>query len=153
MAMHPDLIAKLVESAKSDIDEDRVWSLRTLQNISASTSGKNMMIRKYTLELLSSSALRSQHLEEQSAALSALHNLSTEAGCLVALTNTKDVVAALIHIAHEPNTPSPLRLIACATLTMLGLWIQTLAGAGTVPPAIEETPLPTFVSTGWKRFD
>lgn len=153
MAKHPGLLSKMVNTATSDIDEDRVLSLKILQNISASSAGKVLMINTQTLTLLSSGVLRSNHFEEQTASVAALHNLSTEPGCLVALTNTKDVVASLVYVAHDPNTPSSIRLIVCDTLATLGLWIQTLAGAGTVPPEIQEPTLPTSKPVGWKRFD
>jgi hypothetical protein len=87
------------------------------------------------LSVLSTAALRKDY-EEQFAAVGASMILSTELGLIVPLTNTKTVVATLVHLAHSPNTPSSLQKIACDSLATIGLWQQTLASAGTVPEEI-----------------
>eukprot|EP00957_Ditylum_brightwellii_P020339 1534604-Ditylum_brightwellii.AAC.1 len=71
--------------------------------------------------------------DEQHAAVAALMNLATEPGAIVPLTNTKNVVATLVHTAHSPDSSSEVRKMACDALATIGLWLQTLAGAGTVP--------------------
>jgi hypothetical protein len=38
-------------------------------------------------------------------------------------------------------------------LATLGLWLQTLAGAGTVPAGVDPVPLPTYITSGWKRWE
>ncbi len=87
------------------------------------------------LSVLSMAALRKDY-EEQFAAVWALQNLTTEPESIVQLTNTKTVVATLVHLAHSPNTPSSVQKIACDSLATIGLWQQTLASAGTVPEEI-----------------
>jgi hypothetical protein len=152
MAVHYGLVPTLLHTAASEGDEDRVWALRMLQNISASQGGKNTMSTEFALELLSMSVLRTQ-ADEKKAAIAALYNLSTEPGCIVALTNTKDVVSSLVLVANDPNTQSDMRLLVCDTLATLGLWLQTLAGEGTVPPEVNEAQLPSFKTAGWNRWD
>jgi hypothetical protein len=152
MAVHYSLVPTLLHTAASEGDEDRVWALRMLQNISASKGGKNTMSTEFALELLSMSVLRTQ-ADEKKAAIAALYNLSTEPGCIVALTNTKDVVSSLVIVANDPNTQSDMRLMVCDTLATLGLWLQTLAGEGTVPLEVNDALLPSFKTAGWNRWD
>lgn len=152
MAAHFSLVPTLLQTAACEGDEDRVWALRMLQNISASEEGKNVLSEEFALELLSMSVLRTQP-DEKNAAIAALHNLSTDSGCVVALTNTKDVVSSLVLVANDPNTQSDMRLMVCNTLATLGLWLQTMAGEGTVPAGVDVDPLPSFKSAGWNRWD
>ena len=80
-------------------------------------------------------------------------NLSTEPRSIVPLTNTKTILATLVHLAHSPNTPSSVQKIACDSLATIGLWQQTLASAGTVPEEIPFSLLPTHSATGWLRWE
>jgi hypothetical protein len=152
MAKYPGLVDTLVANGKSKIDENRVWSLRALQNLSSDAAGKTVLANSVVLELLSVSVMR-KHYDEQVAATATLYNLSTEPGAVVPLTNTKNVLATLVHVAHNPDSPSDVRLMACDALATLGLWLQTLAGAGTVPAHIEQVPLPSYATSGWDRWD
>ena len=153
MAKYPGLVETLVVSGGSNNEPaDRLWALRTLQNLSSDVAGKTVLANSVVLQLLSGSVMSSNQ-DEQIAATATLYNLSTEPGAVVPLTNTKNVVATLVHVAHSPDTISAVRLMACDALATLGLWLQTLAGAGNVPDEIEATPLPSYATTGWKRFD
>ena len=129
-----------------------MWAIRTLQNLCSDASSKVSLATGQILSLLSAAAMRKDY-DEQFAAVGALMNLSTEPGSIVPLTNTKTVVATLVHLAHSPNTPAPVRKIACDSLATIGLWLQTLASAGTVPEEIPFRPLPTHSATGWLRWD
>lgn len=91
--------------------------------------------------------------EEQLGAVAALYNLSTEPGAVVPLTNTRNVVATLVHLAHNAVSTPELRNMACDALATIGLWLQTLAGSGVVPPSIETELLPSHQTTGWQRWD
>jgi hypothetical protein len=153
MAKYPGLIDVLVVSGNVKSDADRLWALRTLQNLSSVVAGKTVLANSVVLKLLSVSVMRKGHHDEQLSATSTLYNLSTEPGAVVPLTNTKNVVATLVHAAHSPETASAVRLMACDALATLGLWLQTLAGAGTVPDGIEQTPMPSYATTGWNRWD
>ena len=64
-----------------------------------------------------------------------------------------NVVATLVHVAHNPDSASDVRLLACDALATLGLWLQTLAGAGTVPDDVESIPLPSYATSGWDRWE
>jgi hypothetical protein len=152
MATHAGLVQTLLANGNRADDTDRLWSMRTLQNLSSDSSAKTILATNDLLELLSVNIMR-QKYEEQYAATAALYNISTEPGAVVPLTNTKNVVATLVHVAHNPISPGDIRLMACDTLATLGLWLQTLAGAGTVPQGYEPSPLPTYVTAGWKRWD
>mmetsp|Transcript_4326 Transcript_4326/g.5660 ORF Transcript_4326/g.5660 Transcript_4326/m.5660 type:complete len:80 (+) Transcript_4326:550-789(+) len=74
-------------------------------------------------------------------------------GAIVPLTNTKNVVATLVHTAHSPDSSSEVRKMACDALATIGLWLQTLAGAGTVPDDVPDAVLPTHKATGWLRWE
>ena len=152
LAHMPKAIETLLVCGKSKIAEDRMWSIRTIQNLCSDASSKVALATNAMLSLLSTAAMRKDY-EEQYAAVGALMNLSTEPGSIVPLTNTKTVVATLVHLAHSPNTPSAVRKIACDSLATIGLWLQTLASAGTVPEEIPFSPLPTHSATGWLRWD
>ena len=104
------------------------------------------------LSVLSTAVMRKDY-EEQFAAVGASMNLSTEQGLILPLTDTKTVVATLVHLAHSPNTPSSVQKISCDSLATIGLWQQTLASAGTVPEEIPFSPLPTHSATGWLRWE
>lgn len=153
MAKYPGLVDTLVVNGSSKRVLDRTWSLRTLQNLSSDVAGKTVLANNVVLEMLSVSVMRDV-LDEQMAATATLYNLSTEPGAVVPLTNTKNVVATLVHVAHNPESPSEVRIMACDALATLGLWLQTLAGAGTVPEDVDESiALPSYVTAGWQRWD
>ena len=153
MAHYPGLVESLVVNGGSSSSLNRTWSLRVLQNMSTHSAGKTVLANRIVLEMLSFSIMR-DNLDEQLAAIATLYNLSTEPGAVVPLTNTKNVVATLVHVAHNPESVSEVRLMACDALATLGLWLQTLAGAGTIPKEIDDTvTLPTYVTSGWERWD
>mmetsp|Transcript_2771 Transcript_2771/g.6026 ORF Transcript_2771/g.6026 Transcript_2771/m.6026 type:complete len:1402 (+) Transcript_2771:454-4659(+) len=148
----PGLVDTLVGNGQHDDDIDRLWSVRTLQNLSSDPSAKCILAQIQVLELLSMSMMR-QKYDEQLAATSALYNISTEPGAVVPLTNTRNVVATLVHVAHSPTSESTVRTIACDALATLGLWLQTLSGSGTYPEGVTAVPLPSYMTTGWKRWE
>jgi len=152
LASMPKVIEILTAGGKSKLAEDRLWSIRTIQNLCSDASSKVGLATGSLLSLLSACAMRKEY-EEQLAAVGALMNLATEPGSIVPLTNTKTVVATLVHLAHSPNTQASVRKIACDSLATIGLWLQTLASAGTVPEDIPFSPLPTHTATGWLRWD
>ncbi|KAL7447370.1 hypothetical protein ACHAXM_010665 [Skeletonema potamos] len=152
LASMPKVIETLTAGGKSKLPEDRLWSVRTIQNLCSDASSKVGLATSSLLSLLSACAMRKDY-EEQLAAVGALMNLATEPGSIVPLTNTKTVVATLVHLAHSPNTPASVRKIACDSLATIGLWLQTLASAGSVPESIPLSPLPTHTATGWLRWD
>ena len=69
------------------------------------------------------------------------------------LTNTKTVIATLVQIAHNSSRLQETRIMACETLGTIGLWLQTLAGSGTIPPGVRSNYLPSHTCAGWKLWD
>lgn len=149
---YPGLIDTLIMTGSHNDESDRLWSMRILQNLSSEQSAKSILASVPVLELLNASMMREQ-VFEQLAATSTIYNISTEPGAVVPLTNTKNVVATLVHVAHSPMTNWEVRSIACDALATLGLWLQTLAGAGTVPEGVKSIPLPTYITSGWERWE
>lgn len=152
LAEHPSVVPVMLRLSTSEKAEDRVWALRMLENISASKAGKQVLVSTFALELLSMSVLRTQ-VEEQKAAMAALFNLSTDPGCLMAITSTRDVLSSLVLVAQDMNTMSDVRIMACDTLATIGLWLQKLAGKGTVPDGVKERAIPSNVTFGWNRWE
>src|SRR3569623_510923 len=112
MTRFGSLVEILVSASDSSVDEDRVHALRALQNMSGDSSSKTLLASELVLSAMSTAALRKSS-EEKEAAVAFLYNVSTEPGAVVSITNTKNVVATLVHIAHHPETASNIRLMAC----------------------------------------
>jgi len=147
-----NLVDTLVAAADSSIQEDRVAALRALQNLSADSSSKALLASEAVLNSMTACALR-DNPEEKEAAVALLYNVSTEPGAVVSITNTKNVVATFVHLAHHPDSPSNIRLMACDALATISLWLQTLAGTGKVPKDMANVPLPSMKTSGWERWD
>jgi hypothetical protein len=150
----PGLVDTLVAASDSpeNVEDDRVHALRTLQNMSADSSSKTLLATEAVLSSLSAAALRSGN-DEKEAAVAFLYNVSTEPGAVVSITNTKNVVATLVHLAHHPESSPNVRLMSCDALATISLWLQTLAGTGKVPADVPNVPLPSQKTTGWDRWD
>jgi hypothetical protein len=152
MARNDALISTLLQAGKSKILEDRIFSLQAFQNISADGTSKMLLANSKILTLLSISAMRKDH-DEQCAAVATLYNLSTEPSNVVPLTSTRNVVATLVHLAHNSQLHAEIRQMACDALATIGLWLQTLAGSGKVPTSVEKVLLPSHTTFGWQRWD
>jgi hypothetical protein len=152
MARNDSLVNVLIKCGKSKKLEDRIWALRTLQNIASDSTSKVILANTRVLTLLSICAMRKDY-DEQVAAVAGLYNLSTEPGAVVPLTNTRNVVATLVHLAHNAVSTAEVRQMACDALATIGLWLQTLAGCGTVPSGVKKILLPSHATTGWERWD
>ena len=152
LARNDDLIETLLKCGKSKLLEDRVWCMRSFQNLTADSASKVLLANGRVLTLLSICSMR-KDTSEQGAAVAALYNLSTEPGAVVPLTNTRNVVATLVHLAHSAVSEPEIRQMACDALATIGLWLQTLAGSGTVPDGVKKVLLPSHTTTGWQRWD
>jgi len=152
LAQNKQLVETLISCGKSKEGEDRLWSLRALQNLTSDCKSKSHLATTSLLTLLSVSAMRKDE-DEQVAAVGSLLNLSTESANIVPLTNTKSVLATLVHLAHNPNSSFEVRRMACNTLSNVSLWLQTLAGKGTVPEEVDKALLPSNVASGWQRWE
>jgi hypothetical protein len=152
MTRYTGLVEVLVVAADYFLESDRVFALRSLQNMSADSSSKSLLATEAVLSKITLCALRN-NAEEREASVAFLYNVSTEPGAVVAITNTKNVVATLVHLAHHPDSPSDIRIMACDALATISLWLQTLAGTGRMPKDLPNIPLPSHKTTGWNRWD
>ena len=87
LAQDKQLVDTLISCGKSKESEDRLWSLRALQNLTSDCKSKLHLATTSLLTLLSVSAMRKDE-DEQVAAVGSLLNLSTESGtftCIHAL--------------------------------------------------------------------
>ena len=146
------LINTLMLAGKSKNPEDRKWAMRSFQNLASDSSSKALLSNSQILTLLSISSMRKEY-DEQLAAVATIYNLSTEPGAVVPLTNTRNVVATLVHLAHNAVDTPVVRSMACDTLATIGLWLQTLAGSGSVPEGVTNILLPTHLSSGWEKWE
>jgi len=152
LVQFPDLVDAMLYIGNQEDDTDRLWSMRILQNLSADPTAKPILATANVLELLSTNMMGRQY-GEILAATSAMYNISTEPGAVVPLTNTKNVVATLVHVAHSPASMMEVRTIACDALSTLGLWLQTLSSSGVVPEGVRPVSLPSYITSGWQRWD
>ena len=152
MTLYEGLVELLLEAAASETPVDRILALRCFQNMSGDGMSKLPLATDSVLSLMTSCAMHKSP-EEKEAAVATLYNITTEPGAVVAITNTKNVVATLVHIAHNPESTPNIRLLACEALATISLWLQTLAGTGNVPQGLPNIPLPSQKTSGWERWD
>lgn len=146
------LIETLLSSCNSSIPEGRLSALRSLQNMSADPASKALLASPPVLTLMTSCAMRKVPSEKE-VAVAILCNITTEPSAVTAITNTKNVVATLVHLAHSPDSSSSVRLLACDGLATISLWLQTLAGTGKVPTGMPNVLLPSQHAAHWERWD
>jgi hypothetical protein len=147
-----EAIQALSEGATSDNDDDRVWALRSLQNITADAPNKVELATSSFLEIISSCAVRLEIEDEQEAAISIMLNLSTEPGTIVQFTSTKSVVANLVRIVNIDDYSPDVQFMACDIMCTISMWLQNLSHGGSIPVGITGLPLPSHVSTGHMRW-
>ena len=127
------LVPSLMELGEaSQILQDGFAALRCLRNLSTDPKSKLKLATERVLVFITACAMPVQD-EEKETAVSTLHNLTTEPGAVVAITNTKNAVATLVHLAHNPQSKSHVLLRSSEALATIGLWLQTWAGTGKVP--------------------
>lgn len=146
------MIDTLIDASNSALAENRLNSLRCLQNMSADPTCKALLATSEVLNLMTSCAMR-KDADEKEVAVATIYNITTEPSAVTAITNTKNVVATLVHLAHSPDSSSTVRLLACEALATISLWLQTLAGTGKVPDGVSNVPLPSQKTTGWERWE
>jgi hypothetical protein len=146
------VVGTLVLAAKFTSQEARIAALRALQNMSADPSSKALLAENGVLSLLTAGSMRSEAAEKE-AALCTLFNIITEPTAVASVTNTKNLVATLVHLAHNPESSSNVSLVACEALATISFWLQSLASKGRVPEGIINTPLPSQKTSGWERWN
>ena len=127
LASNSDVIKVLVTSGKVQGLDDRLYALRSFQNISAACAESRIILATDPiLSLLVSVSLKSTK-EEQEIALGTIFNLALEPGTLVNLTNTKNFTAVLINVINSPeSSPAPCH-VARQILRLVAKWMNTLA--------------------------
>lgn len=184
LSSNKDLQECLIACGNSSVKEDRIWTMRTIQNLTTEGKSKVNLAISRLLSTIGASAM-SKEIEEHRAAVAALLNISTEpgeislimffvalpyqiypvsnsllqirlcqqpVGAIVPLTNTKNVVATLVHLAHSSSNQET-KIMACETLGTIGLWLQTRLRGGTVPLEVKSNVLPSHTCAGWKRWE
>lgn len=146
------VVDTLVSAAKFTTPECRISALRSLQNMSADPSSKALLAVNVVLSLLTAGSMRGDAAEKE-AALCTLFNIITEPSAVASVTNTKNLVATLVHLAHNPESSSNVSLVACEALATISYWLQSLASKGRVPEGIINTPLPSQKTSGWERWN
>lgn len=152
MTAFPGMIETLQESCSSEDDLDRVWALRTLQNLSSDSSNKATLATSALLTILIT-CVTSKNADEQHAAMATLANLSTDPSAVVPITSTRNVLATLVYLAHNADSSSDIRLMACNALATVGLWLQTVSGFGSMPEDARRVLLPSHKTSGWEIWD
>lgn len=152
MTIFSGLVDALLLACKSNDTLDRVWALRTIQNMASDADSKAILATADLLSVLIT-CVTSKVPEEQHAAMAALLNLSTDPSAVVPITSTKNVVATLVYLAHNSETTSEIRLMACNALATVGLWLQTVSSFGTIPEDIQNVLLPSHKTSGWEPWD
>jgi hypothetical protein len=119
LARNPALIDGLVKCGKSKNLDDRVWSIRSFQNLASDSSSKVILANSQILTLLSICSMRKDY-DEQLAAVATIYNLSTEPGAVVPLTNTgaswQPLSTWLTMLVSTPD----IRRMACDALATIG---------------------------------
>ena len=127
LASNTDVIKVLVASGKVKGLDDRLYALRSFQNISAACAESRIILATDPiLSLLVSVSLKST-IEEQEIALGTIFNLALEPVTLVNLTNTKNFTAVLINVINSPESSPALCHVARQILRLVAKWMNTLA--------------------------
>jgi hypothetical protein len=117
----------LVTSGKTNGLDERLYALRSFQNISAvCTESRVILATDSILSLLVSAALEGA-TEEQEIALGTIFNLALEPGTLVNLTNTKNFTAVMINVVNSKETSPTSCHMARQILRLVAKWMNILA--------------------------
>ena len=152
MARFPGMVDALLGAGVSKDAMDRIWALRTLQNMTSDAPSKAQLATSTLLTLLIN-CVTSRNSDEQHAAMASLLNLSTDPSAVVPITSTKNVLATLVYLAHNSDSTSDIRMMACNALATVGLWLQTVSGFGSMPEEIRRVLLPSHKTSGWDIWD
>ena len=137
----------------SDFDEDRLWTMRSLQNMSADPSCRVKLATASILEMMRTSAANLRQKDEHEAAVSALANLCTDASTAVQVANSNKVLPTLISIANNTEYSPEVQFHACNAISRIAVWFQTFASATTIPDVTNYDELPTLEAKGHMRWD
>ena len=137
----------------SESDQDRLWTMRAIQNMTSDSSCKQRIAGEPMIEIIRCSAMKIEKKDENEAAVAALANLCTDADSVLQLTNCKKILPSLIAIAHSSEFSPEVHFHACNAISRVAVWLQKFAAATTVPDASSLAPLPTMIVKGHMRWD
>jgi hypothetical protein len=137
----------------SEIKENRLWTMRSLQNLTADASCKLKFATVSIIEMLRISASNLEDEGENTAAISALANLCTDAAAVVQLSNSKSVIPTLISIAHNRDFGPEVQFHACNAMSRIAVWFQSFAAATKNSDCNNVAPIPTLGVKGNMRWD
>jgi len=151
LSLRNDIVDALVRGGSSKIEDDRIWSIRAIQNITADSSCKEIVSTPPILELLTKAA--KQEGDEQEAAIASMLNLSTDSDVVLKLMNIKNIITTLAQIANCGRIKQEICIMSSEILAMMALYLQSAASTGLVPEGATVRPLPTLLCTGWLRWN
>ena len=127
LASNSDVTKVLLTSGKANGLDERLYALRSFQNISAVCGESRIILATDTILSLLVSASFQSTKEEQEIALRTIFNLALESGTLVNLTNTKNFTAVLINVINSADSSPTSCQIARKILRLVAKWMNTLA--------------------------
>lgn len=125
----PGMVPVLVHATEGADHECCKCALYALQNLACMSSCRQELAN--TPNLLASitkNSFKTQHPEQQLAALQTLKNLSDDPFNLVTMTNTPGCSATLLALANDPSNKMA-QYLACDTLATLSHWLLTLSAS------------------------
>jgi len=148
LASRASVIKILITSGKARTVRERLWALRSFQNLAFDSVSRISLATDPVLVLLSTCAFQGTK-EEQDAAMGAIMNIALEPGTIISLTNTKSLIAILVNITNNTEPSSEVCVRARRTLKVIGTWINTLAGEDEQEDKNERLSL---VPSGWMKW-
>lgn len=146
------VLEALFKCGTSSNQNDRLWTLRAMQNITANAMNHGLIVSEKFLEVLCTSAQNVENLEESEAAISVIGNLCTDPSFMVQVTNTENLMRALVTAAHSTKYSQESQFISCDALATVAMWLKKVAEGGTVPKGFTFDSLPTFQIAGYMRY-
>lgn len=147
-----DTLDALCKCGASSNQDDRIWTLRAMQNITAHAMNRGLVISENMLQVLCSSAQNVHNIEESEAAISVIGNLCTDPSFMVQVTNTENLMKVLVTGAHSIKYSQTCQFIACDALATIAMWLKKVAQEGSVPKGFNNDSLPTFQISGYMRY-
>jgi hypothetical protein len=137
----------------SDNEDERIWGLRTLQNLSAFSSQKGNLLTHEIVRFLCKSMNSIESEEEYSTAVAIVTNFCTDPSAVVHLTNAKGILFSIINVANSPEYHPEVQYNACDALASMSVWIQRSARGSCIPEGFSKDTLsPTLQQSGYMRY-
>jgi len=139
-------------SKANEKSEDRLFAIRTAQNLSCELQGRQALTASSFVDNFPQLLCGSNSIEEKAATVSTVLNLCIDSESIVQIASKPGLIAALVHLCtHESDS---LRDIACDALAVISYWLQKFASNGIVPADIDlqDAQLPTDGAYTWEQF-